>query len=92
MDSTLNLCDVTIEVEDRYLNAHRSVLAATNCQKLKEAIEQSNQDKMESQKSHLNLRLVNLPVNGVVAFLDFIYTGHTHIRYPNSRVTFGTAV
>ena len=80
METTSLLCDVTIEVEDRYLRAHRSVLAATNCPKLKEAIEQSN-EKMESQKADLNLRLVNLPVNGVVAFLDFIYTGHAHIRY-----------
>jgi ferritin-like metal-binding protein YciE len=73
----MDLCDVTIEVENQYLSAHRSVLVATNCQKLKEAIEQSREDS-KNQKSHL--RFVNLPIGGVIAFLDFIYTGYADIR------------
>lgn len=59
-------------VENKLLPCHRAVLSAIDCQQLR--------DVLSIQEAPMSIKLEDFPFDGVTAVLDFIYTGHAHIR------------
>lgn len=59
-------------VENKLLPCHRAVLSAIDCEQLHEVL--------SLQDTPVSIKLEDFPFDGVTAVLDFIYTGHAHIR------------
>jgi len=84
-------CDVTIEIEGRIIKAHRNIIAASNCEKLKELVLSVSDEKngfchvnFNQPNSESNESVFDFTYSAVESFLDYIYTGQVNLTSEDS--------